>query len=143
MIYLASPYSDPDPDPTVRETRYRLACEATAELLRSGRTVFSPIVHGHPLADFGLPTDWQFWAPHAREWLARCDEVHVLTLDGYERSVGVAEEIKVARSFGVPVHFATCAPTRPVAPRESQARLFVRPDPERACASTRGLPGER
>lgn len=59
MIYLASPYSDPDP--AVREQRYEAACAATVAMLRAGHVVFSPIVHSHPLVAYGLPTDWAFW----------------------------------------------------------------------------------
>jgi hypothetical protein len=59
MIYLSSPYSAPDP--AVREARFQAACRATAELMRAGRIVYSPIVFSHPLTAFGLPTDWSYW----------------------------------------------------------------------------------
>ena len=101
MIYLASPYSHPDP--AVRERRFRDACRAAAALLRSGRAVFSPIAHSHPLVAHGLPTDWSFWEWQDREHLARCDEVMVLMLDGWEESVGVREEIRIAREMDKPV----------------------------------------
>ena len=58
MIYLASPYWDPAP--IVRHQRYRAACRATLELMRSGTTVFSPVVYGHPLMQFGASGDWDF-----------------------------------------------------------------------------------
>jgi hypothetical protein len=41
VIYLVSPYSHPDP--LVREERFQAACEATADLIRSGAIVYSPI----------------------------------------------------------------------------------------------------
>lgn len=113
MIYLASPYSHPEV--AVREQRFRDACRAFATLLASGLTVFSPIVHGHPLVDLGLPTDWPFWERFDREHLARCDEVVVLMLDGWRESVGVAAEIRIARELGKPVRYlaldATGSPT--------------------------------
>ena len=65
MIYLASPYSHPDP--AVRERRFRAACSAAAFLLQAGHAVFSPIAHGHVLAEHGLPTDWSFWQRFDRE----------------------------------------------------------------------------
>lgn len=107
MIYLASPYSHPDP--AVRERRFRGACRAAAALLRSGRAVFSPIAYSHPLVAHGLPTDWSFWEWQDREHLARCDEVMVLMLDGWEESVGVREEIRIAREMGKPVRFLDIA----------------------------------
>jgi hypothetical protein len=103
MIYLASPYSHPDP--TVREQRFRAACLAAAQLVSAGHIVFSPIAHGHPIALCGLPTDWRFWEPFDRHLLARCDEVVVLMLDGWETSVGVREEIRIARELGKPVRY--------------------------------------
>jgi hypothetical protein len=59
MIYLACPYTHPNP--AVREQRFEAACVATASLMRSGKTVFSPIVHSHPLVHYGLPIEWEFW----------------------------------------------------------------------------------
>ena len=103
MLYLASPYSDPDN--AVRDQRFRAACRATAALLCSGHVVYSPIVHGHPLVEFGLPTDWEFWQRYDREHLARCDELVVLTLDGWQESVGVQAEIRIAQELAKPVSF--------------------------------------
>jgi nucleoside 2-deoxyribosyltransferase len=103
MIYLASPYSHPDA--AVREQRFRSACQAAARLMRNGEVVFSPIAHGHPIALHGLPTDWRFWERHDREQLNRCDEVVVLTLDGWRESEGVQAEIRIAGELGKPVRY--------------------------------------
>lgn len=113
MIYLASPYSHPDP--AVREQRFRAACRATVALLCAGEHVFSPIVHSHPLVAFAMPTAWAFWERIDRAHLERCDEVMVLMLDGWAHSVGVREELRIARELGRPVRFlevdATGSPT--------------------------------
>lgn len=113
MIYLASPYSHPDR--TIREQRFRDACRATVRLLELGLTVFSPIIHGHPLVGHGLPIEWPFWERFDRDHLQRCDEVVVLTLDGWQESVGVAAEIRIAGELGKPVRYlapdATGSPT--------------------------------
>jgi hypothetical protein len=103
VIYLASPYSHPDP--AVREFRFREACRAAAKLMRLGHVVFSPIAHGHSIALYGLPTDWSFWEPFDRHQLERCDEVVVLLLDGWCESAGVAAEIEIAHQFGKPVRY--------------------------------------
>jgi hypothetical protein len=107
MIYLASAYSHPDP--AIREQRFREACRAAAALFRQGHVVFSPIAHSHPLVEHGLPADWSFWQRYDREMLARCDEVVVLMLEGWEDSVGVREEIRIARELGKPVRYADIA----------------------------------
>ena len=103
MIYLASPYSHPDP--AVRQGRFCAACQAAAGLMRVGHAVFSPIAHCHPLVEFGLPTDWEFWQRCDIEHLKRCDEVVVLTLDGWEASAGVQAEIRIATELGRPVSY--------------------------------------
>ena len=103
MIYVASPYSSPDP--TVRQQRFEAACRAAAELMRQGKTVFSPIAHSHALCAYGLPLDWRFWEQHDRHYLEACDEVVVLMLDGWRQSVGVQAEIAIARELGKPVTF--------------------------------------
>jgi len=103
VIYLASPYSHPDP--AIREARFDAACRATAEHLRAGRVVFSPIAYGHPLTAHGLRGDWSFWERFDRNVISRCDSVLVLMLDGWQESVGVRAEIDIAIDLGKPVAF--------------------------------------
>ena len=103
MIYLASPYSHPDL--AVREARFQAACRAAATLMRAGRVVLCPVAHSHPLTAFGLPTDWSYWERCDREFLRRCDELVVLTLDGWRASVGVQAEIRLATELAKPVSF--------------------------------------
>jgi len=90
MIYLASPYSHRHP--VMREARFDAACRATAQLTLAGHPVFAPVVQGHALVPFGVPSNWTFWRPLAREYLARCDEVLVLQLDGWRESEGMQAE---------------------------------------------------
>jgi len=73
--------------------------------MRAGHVVFSPIAHSHPIARFGLPTDWAYWERQDREHLARCDEVVVLLLDGWQESRGVQAEIRLAETLGKPVRY--------------------------------------
>lgn len=112
MIYLVSPYSDPDL--AVRQQRFEAACAATAALLRAGHRVISPVVYGHPLTQFGLPGGWSFWERHARWHLERCDEVVVLMLDGWNESEGVQAEIAIAAELEKVVWYRY--PVRPSPP---------------------------
>jgi len=107
MIYLASPYSHPDP--AVRFQRYRDACRAAVALIKAGHEIFSPIAHSHALVEHGLPIDWSFWERHDRHHLIHCDEVVVLTLDGWEVSIGVREELRMATEMKKPVHYLDIA----------------------------------
>jgi hypothetical protein len=103
VIFLCSPYSHPEP--FVREARFLAACRAAATLLKHGHMVYSPIVHGHPLAAFGVPTDWSFWHA-ANTWhLERCESVVVLVLDGWQDSAGVRREMELANELGKPVMY--------------------------------------
>ena len=103
MIYLASPYTHVDG--AVRESRFDAACVATSTLMRAGFSVYSPIVHSHPLVRYGLPVEWEFWQRHDCEHLRRCDSVIVLTLDGWKASRGVQAEIELAIEFDLPIRY--------------------------------------
>ena len=48
-IYLACPYTHPDE--VTRNTRVELASIIAAKLMCEGHVVFSPITHGHYVAD--------------------------------------------------------------------------------------------
>jgi len=108
MIYLASPYSHPDPE--VRQARYEAACRATVWLMQHKRCpVFSAIVHTHPLTRYGLPTDWEFWERFDRGFLERADQLVVLCIDGWSQSRGVRAEMRIARQLGKPIGFLSRA----------------------------------
>lgn len=102
LVYLASPYSHPDADK--RHERFRLACQASVELIRDGFHVFSPIAHTHPIALEGeLPLEWDYWEAYDQRMIAACDELHVLRLEGWKESKGIAAEIKIAERMGKPI----------------------------------------
>jgi hypothetical protein len=103
MIYLSSPYTDPELE--IRAWRFCAACQAAAHLMRSGHLVFSPVAHTHPISLFGLPTEWAFWERQDRALLERCDQLVVLMLDGWRESVGVQAEIQIANELGIPTTY--------------------------------------
>ena len=102
MLYLASPYSHPVA--LVRESRAKDAAVATSKLLAGGLHVFSPVVLTHPLAETRiLPSDWDFWRGYDFEFLRWCAGMIVLTLEGWQESVGVQAEIRVMMTMKRPV----------------------------------------
>ena len=104
MIYLAVPYSHPDP--RVRLGRFVAVNRVAASLMRQGFLVFSPISHGHPIcAEGDLPGDWQYWEHFCRAILKICKRFVVLQLDGWENSVGVQNELRLARELGIPIEY--------------------------------------
>lgn len=104
FIYLASPYSAKDAE-VVRQ-RFELAEKFTAQALRAGINLYSPIVHNHELAaKYDLPKDFDFWCRHNYAILAKASQIWVLQLSGYEHSVGVTAEIEMAETLGIEVRF--------------------------------------
>lgn len=105
MIYIASPYSHPDP--AVRQRRYEDVCAHVAMRMKAGAVVYSPIAHCHPIAErFGLPGHWEFWERFDRAMIERADGVEVLMLEGWQASAGVTAECLIAGELGIPVTHA-------------------------------------
>jgi hypothetical protein len=109
LVYLASPYSHPDP--AVREGRFQEVCRAAAHLMRAGLHVFSPIAHTHPVALAGsLPSGWEYWRGYDDAVLSACRALVVLAMEGWESSRGVAGEVEIARELGIPILHVSPAP---------------------------------
>lgn len=120
MIYLASPYTHPDP--AVREDRVLMTALHAADLMRSGQAVFAPIVHGHTITrrwaelhpdhvrerDGGIDlekVEHGFWMNQCMAMLRHADRVIVLKLAGWNESRGITLELDVARQLGIPVYW--------------------------------------
>lgn len=100
-VYLACPYTSPSPEES--ERRMEAASVQAAELMREGYAVFSPITHGHKIADYlpdALVMDHDFWMRQCIPFLSMCDIVAVLCLPGWNTSMGVQREIFHAVSAG-------------------------------------------
>lgn len=106
-VYLATPYSDPDP--RVRNKRFLAANRAASKLMMQGILVFSPISHTHPIALAGeMPKGWEFWKDYVFTFIdGWADEVWVLQQSGWKDSVGVTAEIKLAAQLGKPIKYLT------------------------------------
>lgn len=99
LIYLASPYSHPRRE--VREQRAATAARVAASLMWRGMMVFSPVAHSHAVALAGaLPAEFAFWREWCLEMLARCDEMLIIPMPGYEESAGIAAETARATELG-------------------------------------------
>lgn len=101
-IYLASPFSHPDPD--VMEARYQQVCQATLKLMAKGLVVYSPIGHNYHLAKMGnLPCQYDYWRRFDEVMVGRASELYVCTMDGWDKSFGVKEEMDFASHIGLPI----------------------------------------
>jgi len=108
LIYLASSYSHVDPN--IRKQRYEKVLEITAKLIiEQGLIVYSPIVHNHPvvLLHENRTEDcaFEFWRKFDSKMLSRCDQMWILTIDGWNTSTGIREEMKIAESLAIQIRF--------------------------------------
>ena len=105
LVYVASPYSHPDP--AVRQARFEAVCRVAATLLRAGHAVFCPIAHSHPIATLGDigPTDHDFWLAADTPLLLACRSMVVVRRPGWGESRGIQEELRIAAERGIPVAY--------------------------------------
>ena len=102
LWYIASPYGDEDAD--LMQRRFDRVCATAARLMRDeGLHVLSPIAHSHPIAQYGLPTGWEYWRETDVDLMGRCDGLIVVTIDGWDDSRGVRAEIDWAAEHGWPI----------------------------------------
>ena len=105
MIYVASPYTGPTAN--IMQERFELAMKSVARfMVQDELPVFSPIVHCHELAlKYDLPKDSKFWLKYNTQMLRSSEAVYVLAFTAWRSSVGVLNEIKLARELHIPVKF--------------------------------------
>jgi len=106
LYYLATPYSSYSQG---LDAAFEEACKATAELIRRGMAVFSPIAHSHYVAKLGNLDllDHKIWLPLDLVVLRACDVLIVLKMPGWQESHGVSQEIKYAEELCKPVIYMT------------------------------------
>ena len=111
LVYLATPYTDPDP--TVRDKRFRDVSRCAGWLmLKADVYVYSPISMTHQMwlemSDMpGTGFEWQFWANFDEFMVDKCREFWIFCIEGWEQSVGVTAERKIAKQYGVVTRYVT------------------------------------
>jgi hypothetical protein len=95
VIYLACPYTDPNP--AVRKARFEIATAVAADFIRDGHIVYSPITMTHPidmvLAGASNTLGSDYWVAFDEAFMDMCSEIVVIRLDGWQKSSGVTREI--------------------------------------------------
>lgn len=100
--YLASPYSDPDPE--VREFRANEANLIAGFLLQNGIYVHQPIWSTHRIATLlELPGDHLFWLRFNKAFIDPSVGMIMCDLNGWKTSKGCQQEIEYVRSLGKPI----------------------------------------
>lgn len=104
FIYIASPYSDPDP--SIMQSRFETVEKFVAEQLNQSNHVYSPIVHCHVIAEkYELPITYEFWENYNKAMLSKASIIWVLTMDGWNYSNGVNDEMLFANQCGIPIEY--------------------------------------
>jgi hypothetical protein len=121
LVYLATPYTAYVQG---HLTAYVRAAKLAAALLREGVSVYSPIAHMHPLAEFGRLdlADRNLWRDLDDAILGKADMLLVAHLDGWDASEGIAHEVDAFAAAGKRIvdldpRTLAMAPRDPHAPR--------------------------
>lgn len=102
LSYLATPYTR---YPAGIDAAFREAARVAGKLLAAGVNVYSPIAHSHPLAIYGGldPLDYSFWLPANETMIRLCDQLIVVHMDGWDKSIGVRVEVEAFEKAGKPI----------------------------------------
>ena len=92
MIYLAAPFYDPDPD--IRFERFESIIRCHAKIISEGYFCFAPVAHGYPASvqpEYNSVTE-KYWLRLDLKCAVICRVLLVITLPGWEDSIGIKEE---------------------------------------------------
>jgi hypothetical protein len=105
VIFLSAPYNDPDS--AVMEDRVKKVAIVASQIERSGKGhVIAPNLSNHLMVKHGhVPRETSWWASQFLTLLSRCDELWVLKLPGWDRSVGVKQEIDHAAKNHIKIRY--------------------------------------
>lgn len=103
LEYLACPYSHSSKE--VMGQRFNIVNKVAAKLIAKGRFIFSPISQSHPMVEYGLSTDWEYWQEYDNFILSHCSKLIVLCLPGWDTSVGVQAEIQIAKRLDIEIEY--------------------------------------
>lgn len=97
-VYLAGPYNHKVR--AMRVYRFETICRITKTVMLAGNIVFSPIAHSHHIGETYNLHGWTFWKEQDLSFVNWCDELWIVMLPGWQKSVGVTEEIQEAIRLG-------------------------------------------
>jgi hypothetical protein len=112
LVYLASPYSYESKIPfvsaLVKYARYVRITRIGAKLTEERDiALICPITQSHQLGKYMVDNDGGFdrWRTVDLSYIAKCDQLIVVKMAGWEESIGVQEEIKYAKRKKIPIEY--------------------------------------
>lgn len=106
LYYLASPYTHAEK--SVMKERAFASMKGSIELFKHGIFSFAPIAYNSPWEEVEkFAPNFEVWEEFDKAYVERCSGVIVLMIDGWDRSIGVTEEIRFAKELNIPVYYTT------------------------------------
>jgi hypothetical protein len=106
VYYLAGPFSSPNLTSKQIEANYHLHIQAAIVLTKDGFNLFEPIARCHHAAKReAFPVDYEFWKTQDRQIIKRSDGIIVLVIPGWDKSIGVKDEIQYGKRLGKKVYY--------------------------------------
>jgi len=103
ITYLACPYSHNNKK--IELMRFEIANFVASTLMKQGEIIFSPISHTHPMVQYGLPGDWNYWKSQDREFLGVCGRFKIVKIEGWNKSSGVTAEKEHMEERGIEIEY--------------------------------------
>lgn len=104
FAYIATPYTRYCKG---LEEAWKAACCVTAEFIRRGVPVYSPIAHTHPVAIYGGidPVDHALWMKADQAVMEAASDLYVIQMPGWNESKGVEMEIAEFKRTQKPITY--------------------------------------
>lgn len=108
VVYVAIPHTDPDPK--VRDGRWHIENLAAAHIIKTQHAVVhSPITMTDPLdrvlAGSGKTLGSEYWVQFDQTFMEACSRMVIAKIPGWDKSKGIAREIKHFEAKGEPVEY--------------------------------------
>lgn len=104
VVYVSAPYSHANAK--MVEARMDLFCLAVSRLIPRGLATISPLYNHYVLRIAPeLGKDWAAWKEYSKTLVLQAQRLIVLQMEGWEKSEGVAEEMKLATKHGIPITY--------------------------------------
>lgn len=123
VYYLASPYSSALPWYGTNGDTFKAAIENIRHLqiqAIAAKLIHQDYILVEPIAScqfkqlhFGLKASYDYWQRRDRALIKVCDGIIIVMMDGWNKSIGVSDEIDYAKSLGKEVWFLTCNTDEP------------------------------
>ena len=102
--YFANPYTHTDKK--VVEERVQEQRRLAAHLIKQGYYLLQPIEMCHTMAlEYDLPTGYEYWKKRDRGMIDLCFGTIVCLMDGWDKSVGVLDELEYTKQLGKPIKY--------------------------------------